>query len=113
MKNKRCIDFADIQWKREGWGDGIHAWVPLPNGWEVSVVKSKYSYGNQRGEGLYEAAALQGGHLVQLPGESDQVVGWLDKAGVEAFIDRVAAIKPWTLPLAKFKMWCRRKVARR
>jgi hypothetical protein len=84
--------FSDFEWERVEWANGVHGWVKLDNGWVVSAVCHEYSYGGK--QGLYEVAALWDDELQKLPGESDQVRGWLDEPGVEKFMDQVAALKP-------------------
>jgi hypothetical protein len=84
--------FSDFEWERVDWANGKHGWVKLDNGWVVSVVCHKYSYGGP--QGLYEVAALWDDELVQLSDEADQVKGWLDEQGVQEFVNKVAALKP-------------------
>ena len=60
---------------------GIQALVELDNGFELSVVRHKFSYGSDKG--LYEIGVFLDGELVTPEGWDDQVKGWLDEDGVE------------------------------
>jgi len=68
---------------------GIQGLVKLDNGFELSVVRHKFSYGGE--EGLYEIGVFLDGELVTPKGWDDQVKGWLDKDGVEQTIAELVA----------------------
>ena len=67
---------------------GIQGFVELDNGFELSVVRHKFSYGSDKG--LYEIGVFLNGELVTRKGWDDQVKGWLDKDGVEQTIAELA-----------------------
>ena len=67
---------------------GIQGFVELDNGFELSVVRHKFSYGSDKG--LYEIGVFLNGELVTPKGWDDQVKGWLDKDGVEQTIAELA-----------------------
>ena len=77
------LKFEDIDtsWSDGTKGNGIQAWVDLPNGIKVSVVKHSFSLGHH--EGLYEMAALHKGHIIIIDEWDDGVKGNLDEKGVE------------------------------
>ena len=66
------LEFSDIS---ETHGEGaIQAYVQLPNGYDVSVVKHKFSYGSERG--LYEIGCFFNNHMVDPADWGDTVKGW-------------------------------------
>ena len=82
--------FADIKFeKMEHIDGGIQGLVELENGFELSVVRHKFSYGSDKG--LYEIGVFLNGELVTPKGWDDQVKGWLDKDGVEQTIAELAS----------------------
>ena len=74
------LKFDDIS---ETHGEGaIQAYVELPNGYDVSVVKHKYSYGSEKG--LYEMGVFRHQGMMCDPlGWGDTVKGYLDEECVE------------------------------
>jgi len=83
------LKFDDIS---ETHGDGaIQAYVELPNGFDVSVVKHKYSYGSEKG--MYEMGVFNGWHQMSDPLDwGDTVKGWLNPEDVEKELDKIASL---------------------
>ena len=71
--------FNTLSWESmdEMYGeDATHAWVELENGFELSIVRHRHSYGGD--EGLYEVGVFKEGEMVTPLGWDDQVRGYLD-----------------------------------
>ena len=67
---------------------GIQGFVELDNGFELSIVKHKFSYGGNKG--LYEIGVFIGDGLVSPKGWGDQVKGYLNEDEVEQTIAELA-----------------------
>ena len=83
--------FIDIKFEKmdEHFGENaIQGLVELDNGFDLSVVRHKYSYGSDKG--LYEIGVFMDGEMVSPKGWYDQVKGHLDKDGVEQTIAELA-----------------------
>ena len=74
------LKFRDIS---DTHGEGARqAYVSFENGYDVSVVKHKHSYGSEKG--LYEMGVFNGDYSMCDPlGWGDDVKGWLTPEGVE------------------------------
>ena len=91
------IKFSQLQFKNEV-GDwvsprgetDIQAWVPLPNGLSVSVVKNGLSHGGDKG--LYEVGVYNGEDMYRVDDWGDQVKGWLDEEEVELTLDYISRL---------------------
>jgi hypothetical protein len=70
--------------------DGVQAWVKLPNGYEVSVIKNDLSYGGDKG--LYEIGVYKGPSMCDPLGWGDDVKGWLKPEDVEKELDLIASV---------------------
>ena len=82
------LKFDDIS---ETHGEGaIQAYVELPNGYDVSVVKHKYSYGSEKG--MYEIGCFFNNHMVDPSDWDDTVKGWLNPKDVEKELDLIASL---------------------
>lgn len=87
------LKFIDIS---ETHGEGaIQAYVELPNGYDVSVVKHKFSHGCDKG--LYEIgvfdAQKRGANAMCDPLDwGDTVKGWLTPWGVEQELELIEAL---------------------
>ena len=68
--------------------DGIQGLVELDNGFGLSVVKHKFSYGSDKG--LYEIGVFLDGEMVTPEGWNDQVRGNLNEDAVESTIAELA-----------------------
>ncbi len=87
------MKFEDLKFKdiSETHGEGaIQAYVELPNGFDVSVVKHKFSYGGEKG--LYEIGVFDaqrfGANSMCDPCEwGDTVKGWQNENDVEDWIN--------------------------
>jgi hypothetical protein len=64
--------------------------VTFANGYQASIVRGDWTNGAD--EGLFEAAVMHDGHLVYDTPITDDVIGWLDVAGVLEFCEKVAAL---------------------
>ena len=65
----------------------IQVIVPFPNGYEVSVVKHKGSYGGDKG--LYEIGVFVGNDMVDPADWGDTVKGYLTPEGVEKELELI------------------------
>lgn len=87
---------AKAGWKITGKdrGDigGSQMRVELPNGYEVSIVRGRYSYGGP--EGLFEGAIMHNDTLVYDTPVTDDVKGHMTAEEAIGFINEVAALPP-------------------
>lgn len=60
------------------------------NGYEASVICNYGSYGNK--DGLFEVAVMKDGDIVYDTTVTDDVVGWLDFAGVADILNKIKAL---------------------
>ena len=69
--------FNDIVFKTNPMGAdfGIVSRTEFDNGYEVSVVKSPYTYGGDKG--LYELAVFKDGEITYATPVTDDVIGYL------------------------------------
>ena len=69
--------FKDIVFKANPMGDdfGIVSRTQFDNGYEVSVVKSPYTYGGDKG--LYELAVFKDGEITYATPVTNDVIGYL------------------------------------
>ena len=80
------LKFNDIS---ETHGEGaIQAEVAFENGYEVSVVKHRFSYGGDKG--LYEIGVFFNNHMVDPADWGDTVKGYLTPEGVEKELDLIS-----------------------
>ena len=79
------LKFDDIS---ETHGEGaIQAYVELTNGYEVSVVNHKYSYGGEKG--LYEIGCFFNNLMVDPADWGDTVKGWQNESDVEHWVNYI------------------------
>ena len=69
--------FNDIIFKTNPMGEdfGITSRTQFDNGYEVSVVRSEYTYGGK--DGLYELAVFKDGAITYATPITDDVIGYL------------------------------------
>ena len=69
--------FKDIEFKPNPMGAdfGITSRTQFDNGYEVSVVRSEYTYGGK--DGLYELAVFKDGEICYDTPITDDVIGYL------------------------------------
>ena len=81
--------FKDIQFKPNPMGEafGIVSRTTLANGYEVSVVKSEYSYGGDRG--LYELAVFKDGEICYDTPITNDTIGWLRPEDVTEVMEKL------------------------
>ena len=65
--------------------NAVQAYVELPNGYDVSVVKHRFSYGGEKG--MYEIGCFFNNHMVDPADWGDTVKGWLNESDVEDWIN--------------------------
>lgn len=70
----------------------------FPNGYSASVVRTPYSYGGE--DGLFELAVLHGGSIMYDTPITDDVLGHLTAADVQAKLADIAALPPRTEEVA-------------
>ena len=73
------LEFEDIS-KTHG-EDAIQTYLEFENGYDISVVKHKYSYGGEKG--MYEVGCFYNNHMVDPADWGDTVKGWLTPEDVE------------------------------
>lgn len=67
---------------------GIYCRIQFENGYGVSVIKHKYSYGGP--DGLYELAILDSdGEITYDTPITDDVIGYLTEEGVTALLTEI------------------------
>ena len=85
------MKFKDLEFEQMEATEGVQAWIPFRNGFEVSVVKHKFSYGSEKG--LYEIGVFNAaGSMCDPLGWGDDVKGWLKPEDVEKELDKIAKI---------------------
>ena len=82
------LEFEDIS-KTHG-EDAIQTYLEFENGYDISVVKHKYSYGGEKG--MYEVGCFYNNHMVDPADWGDTVKGWLNPEDVEKEISLVQAL---------------------
>jgi hypothetical protein len=81
--------FNDIEFKSNPMGEeyGIVSRTKFDNGYEVSVVKSEYTYGGK--DGLYELAIFKDGEICYDTPITDDVIGYLRPEDVTEVIQKI------------------------
>jgi hypothetical protein len=81
--------FNDIIFKSNPMGEeyGIVSRTEFENGYEVSVVKSKYSYGGETG--LYELAVFKDGEICYDTPITNDVIGYLRDIDVTDVMEKI------------------------
>ena len=81
--------FKDIVFKTSPMGEdfGIVSRTKFENGYEVSVVKSPYTYGGNKG--LYELAVLKDGQICYDTPITDDVIGYLRPEDVTDVMEKI------------------------
>ena len=79
------LEFEDIS-KTHG-EDAIQTYLEFENGYDISVVKHKYSYGGKKG--MYEVGCFYNNHMVDPADWGDTVKGWLNESDVEHWLNYI------------------------
>ena len=81
--------FNDIEFKTSPMGEdfGIVSRTKFDNGYEVSVVKSEYTYGGK--DGLYELAIFKDGDICYDTTITYDVIGYLRPEDVTEVIQKI------------------------
>ena len=81
--------FKDIIFKSNPMGEefGIVSRTEFENGYEVSVVKSKYTYGGDLG--LYELAIFKDGEICYDTPITNDVIGYLRPVDVTEVMEKI------------------------
>jgi hypothetical protein len=81
--------FNDIEFKSNPMGEeyGIVSRTKFDNGYEVSVVKSEYTYGGK--DGLYELAIFKDGDICYDTPITNDVIGYLRPEDVTEVIQKI------------------------
>lgn len=85
--------FEDIPFKETKIPKGIQAVLKFGDKYELSIVKSDFSYGGKNG--YYEIAVFKGDDQVILPGiteDYDTVKGWLSQNDVIGIVKKMHLI---------------------
>lgn len=92
------IKFSDLEFKPnicDGINIGIYCKIFFDNGFGASIIKTKYSYGGEKG--LYEIAVLKGNaekfDLCYTTEITDDVLGYLTEAEVEKYVNEIKNLK--------------------
>ena len=92
---RRTIPFKDLEFNPHPIG-GIFARMMFDNGYGVSVVKTPYSYGGDRGK--YELAVLNSqGEITYETPITDDVLGYLNENDVTHYMEEVQKILTFKL----------------
>ena len=85
--------FKDIEFKPNPMGEdfGIVSRTQFDNGYEASVVKSKYTYGGDKG--LYELAVFKDGEICYDTPITDDVIGYLRPEDVTDVMAKIQLLK--------------------
>lgn len=82
------MTFKELKFKTHAVGD-IQAVVKFENGYEVSVVQNRLSYGGEKG--LYEIGVFDAlGRMCDPLGWDDDIKGFLTPEGVEKELDLIS-----------------------
>ena len=85
------MKFEDLEFEQVEYTGGIQAWTSFRNGFQVSVVRHKYSHGGEKG--LYEIGVFDAaGNMCDPLGWGDDVKGWLTPILVEKELDLIASV---------------------
>lgn len=85
--------FNDLVFVNNEWVDGIQARMVFDNGYGVSVIRTKYSYGGK--DGLYEIGILDSeGAICYTTPITDDVIGYLREEDVTEGMKRIQELKP-------------------
>lgn len=90
MKVFEDLDFTTIE--LDPWMEGVQSRMMFDNGYGVSVICHKYSYGGKKG--LHEIAVLdKNGKLTYDTPVTNDVIGYLSKTGVTNVMRQVQELK--------------------
>ena len=70
--------------------NGVQAILKFGDAYELSIVKSDFSYGGK--QGLYEIGVFKNGAMTEMPGitvENDTVRGYLTEEDIDAIIKKM------------------------
>lgn len=70
--------------------NNYHKVFKFDNGYEASVVSNAMTYGGKNG--LFEVAVMKDGKIVYDTPVTNDVVGWLDFAGVADILNQIKAL---------------------
>lgn len=82
--------FSEIPFKETDMPKGIQSLIKFGDEYELSIVKSDFSYGGS--QGLYEIAVFKGAGQVNMPGiteDNDTVKGYLSEDEVVGIIKKM------------------------
>ena len=98
MTTKAPATFKELSFgQHPAWPDGVQAIVRYPNGYGVSVIRARKSYGGEAG--LFEVAVLsehsQGKWRIDYGTPiTNYVIGYCTPRKVTSIMKRVAALEP-------------------
>ena len=85
------MTFKELEFEQMEATEGVQAWAVFRNGFEVSVVKHRFSYGGKKG--LYEIGVFNAaGSMCDPLDWGDTVLGWLRPEDVEKELDLIASL---------------------
>ena len=85
--------FEDIPFNNIDTPKGIQALLSFGNEYELSIVKTDFSYGGDRG--LYEIGVFKNNQMVEMPGitaDGDTVVGFLNEQEVMGILLKMQTV---------------------
>lgn len=86
--------FKDLVFETNTLTEGVRSRMMFDNGYGISVIKSKYSYGGK--DGLYEMGILdsEGDICYNTPITDNGVIGYLREEDVTEGMKRIQELKP-------------------
>ena len=84
------MKFKEIKFNNTDTPKGIQAMIQFGDAYELSIVKSDFSYGGAKG--LYEIGVFKNGAMTEMPGitaENNTVRGFLNESEVEGIIKKM------------------------
>ena len=93
-KENNMKTFTDLEFEETKWIDGVQAKLMFENGYGVSVIRSKFSYGGKMG--LYEIGILdsEGDICYTTPLTDSGVIGYLREEDVTEGMRRIQELEP-------------------
>lgn len=93
-KENNMKTFSDLVFEDNKWIDGVQSRMMFDNGYGISVIRSKFSYGGKMG--LYEIGILdsEGDICYTTPITDNGVIGYLREEDVTEGMRRIQELKP-------------------
>jgi hypothetical protein len=83
--------FNDLKFKKDKHAKGVQAYIYFANNYGASVIKNKYSYGNELG--LYEVAVLNKDRSIAYDTPiTNDVIGYLTPQQVTDILNKIQTL---------------------